>query len=193
MNTIATIAGLAIATTTLTASADVLLEIDLSVVNQITITATGGASSADVSGSTGTGVYLANIFSTLATNGISNNLISGDLVANGNSSDGTPSLYASITDPGFGLNIWSWTADFTSSFATGTTAFVGSATWDLSTADYYANLLAGNTSGDIYAFTDRDSGIPSATIIGQYNVVPAPGAFALLGLTGIAACRRNRA
>ena len=192
MNKIATIAGLAVAATAMSASADVLLNVDLSVVDTITITATAGLSSADTFGGDGTGVYLAEIFSTLFTDGISDSLVSGDLVANGDSSDGSPNLFTRSAG-GFGLNIYSWTNDPVSNFVTGTTAFVGSATWTLDSADY-ADLLAGNSSGDIYAFADSDDdiapgGIP---IIGQWNVVPAPGAMALLGLGGIVAGRRRR-
>lgn len=190
MNTIATIAGLAIATTTLTASADVLLEIDLSVVNQITITATAGLSSADASGPDTTGVLLQDFFNAPTTVFLNTSGI-GDLVANGNSADGNPRLYNELGNTG--LNFWAWTTDSSSDFVAGSVAFTGSATWDV-LSHRYTEMLAGSTFGDIYAFADTDDDIATgAVVIGQYNVVPAPGAFALLGLTGLAATRRRRA
>lgn len=190
MNKIATIAGLAVAATAMTASADILLSVDLGVTDQITITATDGLSSATVSGSDGTGVYLADIFSSLSTGAIVDTLVSGDLVANGDSSNGAPNLFTSFAGS-FGLNFWSWTNDTPSDFVAGTTGFTGSATWNLDSADY-AELLAGNAMGDIYAFADTDDDLPGATVIGQWNVVPTPGSLALLGLGGIAAGRRRR-
>tara|TARA_R110000868_G_scaffold241497_2_gene496303 strand:- start:47691 stop:48350 length:660 start_codon:yes stop_codon:yes gene_type:complete len=187
MNKFATIAGLAIAATAMTASADVLLNVDLSVVDQVTFTATAGLSSADASGTDNIGVLLEDFFSAPTAAGI---FISGtgDLAAAGNSSDATPGLFNGSGNTG--LNFWSWTVDTSTDFVTGAVAFTGSATWDVSAAQY-ADMLAGNTSGNIGAFADTDDDI--SVVIGQWNVVPAPGAFALLGLGGIAACRRNRA
>jgi len=175
------IAGLAAA-----ASADVLLNVDLSVVDQISITATSAASSGDITGSDSTGVLLADFFGGAGGNSIFTSG-TGDLVANGDSSDGTPGLFNSSGN--YGLNFWSWTSDDPSSFFTGTTAFVGSATWDIDSDDY-ADMLAGNASGDIIAFADTDD--DGGVVIGQWNVVPAPGSMALLGLGGIVAGRRRR-
>ncbi len=186
MNKLALIAGLAVAAS---ASAEVLLVVDLSVMDQVTITATNGASSATVSGSDGIGVYLVDIYTAPTTSSVTDTLVSGDLTANGDSSDGSPNLFG-ITGS-LGLNIFSWTNDDPSDFVTGTTAFLGSATWNLASDDY-AELLAGNTFGDIYAFADTDDDIPDATIIGQYSVIPAPSALALLGLGGLATARRRR-
>ena len=56
----------------------------------------------------------------------------------------------------------------------------------------YADMLAGAGSGDIYAPADTDDDIPSAVVIGTYNVVPAPSAMAVLGLGGLVAGRRRR-
>jgi len=184
MNKIALIAGLAVAAT---ASADTLLNVDLSVVDQVTFTATAGLSSADASGTDSIGVLLESFFSAPTAAGIFVNG-TGDLVAAGNSSDTTPGLFNSSGNTG--LNFWSWTDDTSTDFVTGAAAFSGSATWSIS-SDVYAAMLAGNTSGNIGAFADSDD--DTSVVIGQWNVVPAPGAFALLGLGGIAACRRNRA
>lgn len=188
MNKFATIAGLAIAATAMNASAEVLLLVDLSVVDQVTISATDGLSSGDVSGTDSTGVLMADFF-TGAGIGIIDSLGAGDLTTAGNTSDGTPGIFNSTGSLGF--NFWTWTDDTAISFSAGSVAFTGSATWSLD-SDEYAAAIAGNTFGDIYAFADTDDDIAASTLIGQWSVVPAPGSLALLGLGGIAAGRRRR-
>jgi hypothetical protein len=191
MNKRTSIAGavaiLAIAGST---QADVVLEIDLTVTDQITITATDAASLSTVSGSDTTGFYLEDIFAG-GPGGISDTLISGDLTSFLNTSDSSPLLFS--TDSG--LNVFSYTDDPTSDFVAGTQAFSGSATWAISSADYAA-LLAGNTSGNVWAIADTfDDIVPGggdAQIIGEYFVIPAPGVMALLGVAGLASTRRRR-
>lgn len=186
MNKIALIAGLAVAAT---ASADVLLEIDLSVVDQLTITATTGNSAVTASGSNFTGIFLNGLMDgTAGTAGTS--VVSADLSTAANASDGSPSLFNSGSSD-TGLNIWSFSSDSTVSVTAGSQAFAGSATWSISSA-MYASLLGGTTSGDIYFPADDSSDIAGAELLGTYNVVPAPGALALLGLGGFAAAGRRR-
>lgn len=185
----AILAGLAVAATTMTASADLLLQVDLSVTDQLTMTATDGLSAATEAGSDSIGVLLADFFND-ASFSSGDTLVSGDLTSAENSSDGTPDLFSSTSS--FGLNFWSWTADASSTFTAGEVAFTGSATWSISSS-VYAAMLAGNTSGDLYFPADTDDDIPGATYLGTWEVVvPAPGAMALLGLGGIAATRRRR-
>lgn len=116
------------------------------------------------------------------TNGV------GDLTVAGTSSDGSPSIFHAAGSAG--LNIWSFTAD-APAFTAGQVAFTGSGTWTIDAASY-ADMVGGNTSGDIYSPADSDDDIPGATYIGTYRVVPAPGSVALLGLGGLAATRRRR-
>lgn len=195
MNKIATIAGFAVAATTMTTSAAVLLSVDLGNTNQITITATNGLSAISVSGSDFIGVLLADFFNDPSSS--FNYTGDGSFSSSANTSDGSPNLFNGAVD--FGLNIWSWSNEATTSFTAGSVAFAGSATWSLSAVDY-ANMLAGNTVGDIYfpASTDADiAGGPllqggSPGIIGNWTVVPAPSSLALLGFGGIAAGRRRR-
>lgn len=190
MNKIATIAGLAIAATAMTATAEDLLHIDLSVGNEITINALAGLSSATTSGSVFTGVLMGDFYNG-GSDGV-NVSGSGDLVSNGTVSDGTPGIFNSAGNNG--LNFWTWTSSASAAFTAGDVAFTGSATISGLDAVDYNDMLAGNTSGDIWAFADTDDDIPFAVVIGQWTttVVPAPSSLALLGLGGIVAGRRRR-
>lgn len=170
------------------AAQDKLLIVDLTVVNEITITATGGLSGGTVSGSDGTGFLLADFFNGGAGPGIFEGS-SGDLTSFLNPSDGGPDLFNSTGS--VGLNVFSYTADATSDFVAGTQAFSGSATFALE-PDEYAAALAGNSSGTIYAIADTDDDIAGATALGTWNLIPAPSSAALLGLGGLAAARRRR-
>jgi len=191
MNNFATIAGLAVATVAAAASADVLVSIDLSVVNQVTINATGGLSAVSASGSDTTGIYL-NEFYAGAGNALAGSLVSGDFTNAQNPSDGTPSIFRAGGGTDTGLNFWSFSSDTTVTFTAGSLAFVGSATFDIS-ADMYSDMLAGNTSGDLYFPADDASDIAAGAVnLGTWNVVPAPGAMALLGMGGMVATRRRR-
>lgn len=190
MNKIAMIAGLAIAATG--AAADILLEIDLSTTNQVTISATNGLASQSASASNFTGMLLADFFTTPGS-GFGGVLAadSGDLTTFNNPSDGTPSGF--VGSASVGLNIWSFSTAGTVTVDAGAQAFTGSATWLLDAAQY-ADFLSGATSGDIYfgADTDDDIGGASVVNIGTYRVVPAPGALALLGMSGVVITRRRR-
>ncbi len=182
---IALIAGAAIAST---AAAQDLLIIDLTVANEISISATGNAASASASGSTFTGFYLENFYGSTVGDAL-NESTTGDFTTAANPSDGTPGIFRGAGNAG--LNFWTFSTDFTYTITAGSPAFTGSATWSIS-ASQYADMLAGNVSGDIYAPADTDDDIAGATLIGQYRVIPAPSAMALLGLGGLVAGRRRR-
>ena len=193
MKTVLTVgAVLAVAGTASATEIQKLLVVDLSVPNQITVSATDGNSAVDVSGSDGIGFYLADFY---AGDGAAliETLVGGDLTSFLNTSDGTPNIFrgGGGTDPG--LNIWSYTDDATSDFLAGTQAFSGSATWTLSD-DMYADMIAlGERSGEVYFVADTVDDLPDAFVLGEYNVIiPTPGAAGLLGLAGLAAVRRRR-
>lgn len=173
------------------AQLETLLIVDLTVANQITISATNGASAASLSGGDTTGVLLADLLSAGTSNAISDVLVSGDITNVGNPSDGTPDLFYSTFGAGTGLNLWSWSSDTTVNFTAGSQAFSGSGTWNVSPA-FYADMLAGNSGGTIYFPADTDDDIAGATAIGTWNLIPAPSTAALLGLGGLAAVRRRR-
>jgi len=190
MNKIATIAGLAVAATAMTASADVLIDVDLSVADQLTITATSGFSAVTASGSNFTGFLFDGLNGgTTGTAGTS--VVSADFSTAANASDGSPSVFIAGAGTDTGVNIWSFSTDSTVSVTAGATAFAGSATWSISSG-LYADLLAGAASGDIYFPADDSGDIAGAELLGTYRVVPAPSALALLGLGGIVAGRRRR-
>jgi hypothetical protein len=185
MNKIALIAGLAVAAT---ASADVLIEIDNSVADQLTITATTGLSAVDASGSNFTGILLDGFLG--GASGTPGETIVGtaDFGTFNEGSDGTPDFFVSGgSDTGF--NIWTFGGASTLTFTAGTQAFVGSVTIDVSST-FFADIVG--TTGEIYFPADDSGDIAGAQSLGQYRVVPAPGALALLGLGGIAAGRRRR-
>lgn len=169
--------------------ADNLLVVDLSVPNQVSISATGGLSAATVSGPDGTGVYFDGFYNG-PTASLGDTLVSGNLTNAENATDNSPDLFRGSADPG--LNLWSWSPDTTVSFTLGSLAFTGSGTWNL-TAGAYADMLAGNTSGDLYFSADTIDDLPSAQIIGTWVVVPEPASMSLIGLClGMGVLRRKR-
>ena len=183
-------AAVAVAVLTTGAYAEDLLVVDLSITDQVTISATDGLSAVTTSGSDGTGVYFENFYGG-AGSSLSATLVSGDFSNAENPTDGSPSLYRmGSSDPG--LNIWSWSDDSTVTFTAGSLAFVGSATWDLDAASY-ADMLNGASSGNLYFPADDVSDIASAEMLGTYTVyVPEPGTLSLLGLClGLGVLRRR--
>ena len=154
------------------ARAAVLLEVDLSVTNQITISATTGASSATTSGSTTTGFYLADFFgtNTLAAGTVGST--TGDLTSASQGPDNSPLLFT-LSGADRGLNVWSYTASLTTTFTAGSPAFTGSLT-SIVPPDVYAAALAGPGAGDIYFAAEDATGITGATLLGTWSLVGGP-------------------
>lgn len=174
------------------AQADDLLLIDLSVPNQITITATAGLSAATISGGDTTGVYLDNFYGVAGGSLSTTSTGAGNLTNAENPSDGSPALFRGGGGSDTGLNIFSWSSDVTVTFTAGELAFTGSGTWALD-APEYADMLAGNTTGNLYFPADTADDVANATLLGTYRVIPAPGAATLLGIgLGLGAVRRRR-
>ena len=171
------------------ASADILLIVDLTVPNEVTITATNGNSYVDASGSDTTGFYMADFYG--GGGDLSATLTAGDLTNAENPSDFSPSLFRGFDDPG--LNVWSFSSDSTVTFTAGSLAFVGSGNWTMDATDYADMVALGNRTGDVYFPADTVDDLSSAVLLGEYAVrVPAPASAALLGLGGLAAIRRRR-
>ncbi|GAA6183153.1 PEP-CTERM sorting domain-containing protein [Aliiglaciecola sp. NS0011-25] len=170
------------------ASAALILQVDLSVENTITINALAENSSATVSGADTTGFYFDNFFANGSVNALGHSLISGDLTSALNTSDGTPSLFRHFSsDPG--LNVFSYTDDAQSIFTLGELAFTGQASWTVS-AGAYADALNGALSGDVYFAADDFGDLPGAQILGTWEAivdqvpgqVPEPSTFAIIAL-----------
>ena len=173
------------------AQLDELLLIDLSVPNQVTLTATAGLSAATVSGNDVFGVYFEDFYAADGSVSLGDTYVSGDLVSAGSTFDGTPELYRDATDDR-GLNMYSWATESEVTFTAGALAFTGSTTWTVDPARY-AEMLNNNTVGNIYFPADEVGDLGVADLIGTYRVVPAPGAATLLGLSlGLGAVRRRR-
>ena len=172
------------------ARAGFIFKIDLSTVNQVTISATTGVSLATKSGSDNIGVYLINFFGTSVFSTPGATLLPGaDLVYFNATSDGGPSLFRSgSSDPGLSLFSMDNGTPNPASFTAGVQAFKGSATWSLTPLQYSAFLMAPKT-GDVYAFADSiDDLTGGPQVIGQYgdiSAVPEPTSMAIFGLGGL--------
>jgi hypothetical protein len=172
-----------IATLPAAAQAATILSVDLSIINQVTITAGPGFSSVSASGSDYIGVYLDQFYGGPGSS-LSSALVSGDLTNANNPTDNTPRLYrASAADTG--LNIYSFSSDTTVDFTAGSLAFSGSATWALSALSY-GDMLAGSTGGSIFFPADSIDDLGGATPIGEWAVatvapIPIPGSALLFG------------
>jgi hypothetical protein len=173
------------------ARAGFILNIDLSTVNQVTISATTGLSAATVSGDDhNIGVYLKDVFDAAPGKFEDGSRAGSSLVYFNATSDGFATIYGD-TDTDRGLNIFHLTVVGAASFTTGVQAFTGSATWDLTPTLYASFLLAPTSGGDVYAFAyaaDQLNGGPQ--VIGEYSVsgisaVPEPTSMAIFGLGGL--------
>jgi hypothetical protein len=176
------------------ARAGFILNIDLSTVNQLKISATTELSAATVSGNDGVGVYLKDFLGTSVFSNIGPTRIGvTDLVYFNSTSNGAALLHQNDgSDPG--LNIYSMAGGADASFTTGVQAFKGSVTYIVTASEYSALLLA-PTTGDVYAFAYQISDLNGdlnggPKVIGQYSVsgisaVPEPTSIAISGLGGL--------
>ena len=182
------------------AHAGVLLEFDLSVTNQLTITATTGTALARLTGDTGTGIVLEG---------------TGELI--GDSLGDAPHTFGfqttggvmqrvklnHLNDPAGNNSINLFEEDFSDrvniDINQGQQVFVGTTTHHLDATEY-ANILNAPNSGKIYAFADSPSYATVGTYIGDWakassGTVPEPStaiAMGLLGVLGFAGNRRRR-
>lgn len=156
-----------------------LLTVDLSVANQITLTAATGLSTGTRSGATFDGFYLKDLFSNAGTVTVPVNPgYSGTptFTAASVPTNNVPKMFRNGgTD--LGLNVYGYSATATSTFTTGVQAFTGSVTWTVTAAVYNAALTAPDAGGDVYFPADSSGMLGTATLIGKYTVVK-PGATA---------------
>jgi hypothetical protein len=178
------------------ASAAVVVEIDLSVTDQVTISSTAGLSAISTSGSDDTGIYFENFYSGPGSS-LADTLLSGNFTSANNVSDSSPDMWRGGSGADTGLNMWSWTADGSSSFTAGSVAFSGSASFSLDAASY-ADMVAGSASGNLFFPADTAGDITGLTAIGTWRVrvseVPIPAAAWLFGsaLLGLGAMKRKK-
>ena len=179
----------ALALVPLSAQADDLLSVDLSVPNTVTLNALPGLSAATLTGSNFTGIYLQNFYNAGPT-GLLISGGTGNFTSAANTPDNSPGIFHLAGDSG--LNFYTWTAE-TASFTAGSTAFTGTGTWTVSPVQY-AELLAGNTSGTVVFPADRASNAVNATVLGTYVVssVPEPATAGLLAFAGFGLLARRR-
>lgn len=179
-----------IATLAASANADVLLLIDLSVDDRITITATSGASAATLTGSNLTGIYLQGIIgSEFASSGSGSSVINTTLTAFANQLGTAPLLNA----PGpadYGLNIYALSNDPTLTFTQGQQAFTGSATFDI--PSLYDDFANGQTTGNIYFPASNHQHTDPANLLGTYQIIPTPATLTPLPIL-LLTTRRRRA
>lgn len=145
---------------------EVLVTVDLSVENEITLTATDGLAFADRSGSTFTGFLLADFFPGNGPGFVDSLGGVGDLCTANDVSDGSPGIFNSAGNDG--LNVWAYAAG-DSSFTAGSLGCTGSATWTLDPDDYAAALKS-NATGEVFFPADTDDDIGAATLVGAWEL-----------------------
>ncbi|MGC6445961.1 MAG: PEP-CTERM sorting domain-containing protein [Rubripirellula sp.] len=180
------------------AYAGVLIEFDLSVTNQLTLTATTGTALASATGNTGTGIVLE------GTGELTGDSLGDDSDTFGFQSTGALSRVKlnRINASGvYSIDLFEqlFSDSINTSITQGQQAFVGTSTITLDATEY-ANLLNAPNSGKIYAFADSPSYATVGTYIGDWakassGTVPEPStaiAMGLLGVLGFAGNRRRR-
>lgn len=169
--------------------ADTLLLIDLSVDEQLTITATTGNSAITLSGSNLQGIYLQGIIgSEFASSGSGSSILNSTLTAAANQLGTAPRLHA----PGpadYGLNINALSSDQTLEFTQSQQAFTGSATWDI--PSLYEDFAGGATTGNIYFPASNSTSLDDAAILGTYRVIPSPSTLTPLAALLLTPRRRR--
>ncbi len=168
----------------------VLIEVDITDPTNVVLSATGEASLINDSASTAnTGTTLLDLFTADFNIPFTpETALTGDLAGGGvlPYSSGLND-FGTLTDRDLNIYRGNLLPDFGAFqiFDTMTAAFSGSSTVDLSGA----SLPALGTIGDIIA-GDTDTG--SDVVIGQWRIVPAPGAAGLLAAAGLVGVRRRR-
>ena len=170
-----------------TSQAAILLNVDLTVPNTVTIRATTGASSATVSGDDDIGVYFEDFFSGPGNFFGWSTFTPGTLTTSLNPSAGI----TGIDRPGFGadlgLGVYGFSSDLDVDFQIGVQAFTGETTWALATFQY-SEILAGPSSGNLYFPAQVVGDVPGATLIGTWTkvaAIPEPSLIGLLGTAGL--------
>ena len=182
------------------AKAQILLTIDVSNPNAVTITATGSNADFSTATSVNNGVDLLGLF-TSNTGTFESSTVSASSLTSANLSGNSADYYDSAVVDDYSpsdvdLTLYSSGSSDTQVFTVGTTAFTGSLTVDLSGL---ASFLPSSGTGEIVAgFSDGHPGtIATNTPIGEWQVVsstvaaPEPSTWMLvvMGIAAVAAYR----
>ena len=180
------------------ANAGVLIELDLSVTNQLTLTATTGTALESTTGNTGVGIVLE------GTGEVENYALGGTSDTFGFKSTGAFEQVSTTRILNSGVNSINlyennFSNGINTSITEGQQAFVGTTTITLNPQSY-AELLNAPSSGKIYAFADNPSYATQGKYIGDWakassGTVPEPStaiAMGLLSVLGFAGNRRRR-
>lgn len=161
------------------ANADILLTIDTTNPAAVVISATSGLSAVTASNSS----YGLQLFDALSAPAANSGVFGAQSLAGANGGRVQNYVFGFVGTANIGI---SGPGNQPNNYIAGTQAFVGSWTGNLS----FLSFAPAGTIGDIrfYGVNSVDTGI----VLGQYQIVPAPGAAAVLGLAGLVATRRRR-
>jgi hypothetical protein len=167
---------LSIAALPAAAHGDVLLTVDITSPTAVVISSTGGAASASISGVT----YKCQLDGSIVSGTNSSYPLTGNLA----SSLGDAVYGSVLVRSGTALSPGNFGGQ-TLTFTAGQQAFTGAGSANLSDLTF----APVGTVGDIRVL--NNFGGDTGVIVGQYRIIPAPGA-AVIGLTGLLALRRRR-
>lgn len=180
MKSVFSVAVLLTAVGSAMAQSNVLLLIDNTDPSNVTVSATGAAPDVNASIDTINGVTLIGLFADPGLALPISTVIGGDLIGGGApgafNRGGNNFGTLSAND----LNFWGSGVGGTQTYSTGSPAFTGAATGNYTGATF-------NASGDI-RLGDTVTGV----VLGQWQLIPTPGAVALFSVAGLAATRRRR-
>jgi hypothetical protein len=174
------------------ANAGLILEVDLTVENTITINATSALSILTTTGTSHDGFFLDDFFGSY-TQSLNATLIGSSSLTSAENIDNLSDIAQAMRYGSSDLNIWSYTtlsSSYYSSFVEGNQAFTGKASWTIS-EEAYDDALNGALSGDVYFAYD------DTKVLGTWSTttnVPEPSSIAILalGILGLASRRFKR-
>ena len=173
------------------AHAGVLIELDLSVTNKLTLTATTETAIATATGETLKGIVLQG-----TGNAVVESVGASDTFGFKSTGEINEINISNLLDSGvFSINLYEAGVSVTTSITQGQQAFEGTTTITVN-AQSYANLLNSPSSGKIYAFDDGSSTFATnGTYVGDWakaSTVPEPSTAIAMGLLGIVGFAGNR-
>lgn len=148
------------------AQANLLLDVDLSVENTITINALNGSALISETNGLFTGLYLDGFFGDSFTSSINDSLISSSITSANDTSGLFNDLFHFSNDAG--LNLFSFDGG-TASFIADELAFVGTGTWTVSETAYQS-ALNGAQNGNLFFPADSIDDIAGLSALGSWAI-----------------------